>query len=60
MEDFRKPISEMIRVAKNLVLIVFFIELHIQEGKSHYSLDNEDTEFEIYHNQYSKEEISNS
>ena len=57
MEDFISPISEMIRVAKNLVLVSFFIE-PLETGKSQYSLDNEGTEYEIYHNQYSKEDIN--
>ncbi len=57
MEDHKKPIEEMIRVAEYLVLISFFIE-PLESGKSIKSLDNEDTEYEIYHNQYSKSEIS--
>ena len=57
MEDYKKPIEEMIRVAKFLVLISFFIE-PLETGESIKSLDNENTEYEIYHNQYSKSEIS--
>lgn len=57
MEGFQKPISEMIRVAQRLVLVSFFIE-PLTNGKSIISLDNKETEFEIYHNQYSKKEIS--
>lgn len=55
MPGFEKPISEMIRVSKHLVLISFFIEPI--EGKSKISLDNKDTEYEIFHNQYSKDKI---
>ena len=57
MEDFKKPLEEMIRVAKYLVLIPFFIE-PVESGKSIKFLTDEDTEFEIYHNHYSKTEIS--
>ena len=57
MENFKKPLEEMIRVAKYVVLIPFFIK-PLESGKSIISLDNEGTEYEIYHNQYSKSEIS--
>tara|TARA_Y100000389_G_scaffold92538_1_gene89255 strand:- start:9170 stop:9829 length:660 start_codon:yes stop_codon:yes gene_type:complete len=57
MQDFKKPLGEMIRVARYLVLIPFFIE-PLESGESIKSLDNQGTEFEIYHNQYSKSEIS--
>lgn len=57
MKGFQKPMAEMIRVAEHIVLISFFIE-PLTNSKSIISLDNKDTEFEIYHNQYSKEEIS--
>ncbi|MDA8922820.1 class I SAM-dependent methyltransferase [Acidimicrobiia bacterium] len=57
MQDFKKPLEEMIRVARYIVLIPFFID-PIESGESIKSLDNEGTEFEIYHNQYSKSEIS--
>ena len=57
MEDFAKPINEMIRVSKYLVLISFFIE-PLESGQSQYSLDNEGTEYEIYHNRYSKKNIN--
>lgn len=57
MENFIKPLEEMIRVAKYVVLIPFFIK-PLESGKSIISLDNEGTEYEIYHNQYSKSEIS--
>jgi ubiquinone/menaquinone biosynthesis C-methylase UbiE len=57
MENFIKPIDEMIRVSNKLVLISFFIEL-LEHGESKYSLDNEGTEYEIFHNQYSKDDIN--
>lgn len=57
MEDFKTPFSEMIRVARKIVLISFFIK-PIEIGPSKYSLDNKNTEFEIYHNTYSKEDIN--
>jgi ubiquinone/menaquinone biosynthesis C-methylase UbiE len=57
MEDFKKPLEEMIRVAKYLVLIPFFIE-PLESGESIKHLTDEETEFEIYHNQYSKTDIS--
>ena len=57
MENFVKPVNEMIRVSKCLVLISFFIE-PLESSKSQYSLDNVGTEYEIYHNRYSKKDIN--
>lgn len=57
MSDFKKPLLEMVRVSKKIVLISFFIEL-LDSEISEITLDNKDTEFEIYHNRYSKKELS--
>ena len=57
MENFKKPLEEMIRGRKVRSFDSFFIK-PLESGKSIISLDNEGTEYEIYHNQYSKSEIS--
>jgi len=58
LKDFDMALSEMIRVAKKIVLISFFIG-PIDEEKSIISLDNKNSDYEIYHNSYSKSELKN-
>ena len=58
MSNFQKPISEFIRVAEKLVLVVFFIGPFLK-FKSEINLDNKGTDGEIYHNRYSRFEIRN-
>lgn len=58
MKDITEPLNELIRVSKKQVLILFFIKPH--DGNEHIrSLDNEDTEWEVYHNTYSRPLIEN-
>lgn len=63
MSSIENPLNEMIRVAKKQVLISFFIK---PEYTDHHriSLDNANTEWEIYHNRYSQtlieKELSNN
>jgi ubiquinone/menaquinone biosynthesis C-methylase UbiE len=54
MSNIEKPLLEMIRVAKKRVIISFFIDV-LEAGDSHIiTLDEKGTEFEVYHNRYSK------
>lgn len=56
MKNITDPLNELIRVSKKQVLILFFIKPH--DGDEHIvSLDNQNTEWEIYHNTYSKKLI---
>lgn len=63
MEDFKKPMTEFIRVAKKCVLISFFLGPDYRLNtdwipkKSKISLDNKGSNGEIYHNRYSRYEI---
>ena len=53
MKDIEKPLDELIRVSKKQVLIFFFIMP--QDTPNHQIvLDNKNTQWELYHNIYSK------
>jgi ubiquinone/menaquinone biosynthesis C-methylase UbiE len=51
--SIEKPLNELIRVAKKQVIVSFFIKPEVLETHKIF-LDNVNTEWEIYHNVYSK------
>lgn len=53
MPNIEQPITELIRVTKKQVLLYFFIK-PVESNTHLISLDNQGTQWEIYHNTYSK------
>lgn len=58
MPEIERPLSELIRVSRKQVLVYFFM-MPTDNSTHSISLDNINTEWEIYHNYYSKVLIEN-
>jgi|ETNvirenome_6_85_1030632.scaffolds.fasta_scaffold16598_2 ubiquinone/menaquinone biosynthesis C-methylase UbiE len=60
MNNIEAPLQEMIRVATDKVVVSFFIDpLENKTDSHHISLDDKNTEYEVYHNRYSRLLIEN-
>jgi ubiquinone/menaquinone biosynthesis C-methylase UbiE len=60
MSNIETPLSELIRVTKNKIILCFFIDPMDNMTDEHIMcLDNEGTSGEVYHNKYSKNIIDN-